>query len=117
MGSDEQSVPPQRDPWAAGEAGHPDGPRRDPKSRSNLSGISAGRTVIVTDLAPELPSNRHQALLAFGVEPGRRLQVLQQSPLTVIRVNHLELALEHELAGLILVEESQTTAPYDPTSA
>lgn len=69
----------------------------------NLAAIPVGECAVVTALAPEMPLHRRQALLAYGVEPGKCLHLLQQSPLTVIRVDQMELALEKELAELINV--------------
>ncbi len=36
--------------------------------------------------------------------PGRLVQVLQQEPVTVVRADHTELALEGDLASKVLVE-------------
>lgn len=69
----------------------------------SLDAIPVGECAEVINLAPEMPLHRRQALLAYGVEPGKCLHLLQQSPLTVLRVDQMELALEKELARLINV--------------
>lgn len=37
-------------------------------------------------------------LQGYGIAPGRELEVVQQSPVTVVRVDHVELALERSVA-------------------
>ena len=44
-------------------------------------------------------------LLAYGLVPGVRVQVLQKSPAVVLRVGETELALEEALAASIEVED------------
>lgn len=43
-------------------------------------------------------------LRAYGIAPGAQLQVIQQRPETVVRIERTELALEAELAALVMVE-------------
>jgi Fe2+ transport system protein FeoA len=43
-------------------------------------------------------------LLGRGVRPGKSVRVLQNSPEVVIQVDHLQIALEKELARLITVD-------------
>jgi len=49
-------------------------------------------------------STRRQQLLAYGLSIGSLVRVVQQSPATVVLVEHTELALERDLARMILVE-------------
>jgi Fe2+ transport system protein FeoA len=44
-------------------------------------------------------------LQAFGVVPGHRVRVLQHSPVTVVKIDYTELALENDMARLIQVGE------------
>lgn len=44
-------------------------------------------------------------LQAYGLIPGYWVRVQQHSPVTVIQIDHLELALENELARQVLIEE------------
>ena len=70
----------------------------------NLGQAPTGHSAIITKFRAEMPLNRRQALISYGVEPGKCVHVLQQTPLTVFRVAQVELALERELASLIAVE-------------
>lgn len=47
---------------------------------------------------------RAERLRAYGLAPGATLEVLQQRPVTVIRIEQTELAVEAEIAGVLLVE-------------
>lgn len=46
---------------------------------------------------------RQSQLQAYGLIPGRQVQVLQVWPVVVVLLEHTELALENELAGQIWV--------------
>lgn len=48
--------------------------------------------------------SRPLQMQAYGLVPGRLVQVLQQEPVTVVRADHTELALEGDLASKVLVE-------------
>lgn len=50
-----------------------------------------------------LPPRRRDQLLAYGIAPGRCVDVLQTVPVTVVRVESTELALERSLSGAIEV--------------
>ena len=43
-------------------------------------------------------------MLAYGLMPGKPVRVRWQSPLTVLEVDRIELALEPELAAMVEVE-------------
>jgi Fe2+ transport system protein FeoA len=43
-------------------------------------------------------------LQAYGLLPGRRVLVLQQSPVTIIQIEYTELAFEHEIARQVQVQ-------------
>jgi len=49
-------------------------------------------------------SARRQQLLAYGLAVGTLVRVVQQTAATVVLIEHTELALERDLARLILVE-------------
>lgn len=68
-----------------------------------LTTISAPCLVRVVDVARE-GGERAERLRAYGLAPGATLEVLQQRPVTVIRIEHTELAVEAEIAGVLLVE-------------
>jgi Fe2+ transport system protein FeoA len=46
---------------------------------------------------------RRQRLQAYGLCLGQHLHVVQQSPVTIIRAAHTELAMEKDLARSIVV--------------
>jgi ferrous iron transport protein A len=60
---------------------------------------------------------KRSQLQAYGVVPGRVLVVLQQRPVTVLLVDHTELAIESDLARGIRVQRSARPALIDPTAA
>ena len=47
---------------------------------------------------------RERSLTAFGLVPGAEVEIVQQRPACVIRVDQTELALDREIANEILVE-------------
>jgi Fe2+ transport system protein FeoA len=67
-----------------------------------LADIPAGTQVQVQSFRPMDPI-RHQRLQAYGLCLGQRLQVVQQSPVTIVQAGHTELAMEKDLAGSIIV--------------
>lgn len=72
-----------------------------------LAGIRPGRQAKILGFSANLPPDRLAHLQAYGLLPGRRVQVLQHTPVTVVQIEHFELALERELARGIQVEEEQ----------
>lgn len=71
-----------------------------PNPGRTLAGALPGGDVAVvgfTDGTAEL----RERLLAYGLIPGQTLRVLAQKPLTVVQVEHTELALERELADCV----------------
>ena len=69
----------------------------------------------IADLAPGMEARiislqavqdvRREQLLAYGVAPGRTIQVLQRSPVTILKVDQTELAIENDVASRITVAE------------
>lgn len=59
----------------------------------------------VIGFLPGLPRERRAHLQAYGLVPGYWVRVIQQSPVTVVQVEHTELALERELARGVQVAE------------
>jgi Fe2+ transport system protein FeoA len=53
--------------------------------------------------APGLPPEHWAHLQAYGLVPGRYVRVLQHTPVTIVQVEHCEIALEDELACQIRV--------------
>jgi Fe2+ transport system protein FeoA len=52
---------------------------------------------------PGLSASQRAHLQAYGLAPGCRLRVLRHKPVTIVLIDHLELALETQLAGSIAV--------------
>jgi Fe2+ transport system protein FeoA len=63
-----------------------------PGVRVRVSGIGAGA------------AEWREHLQAYGISRGREIQVVQQSPVTVVRVDHVDLAFEARIAREIAVE-------------
>ncbi len=63
-----------------------------------LSEARRGQQAVVRGFAPGFPASRQAHLLAYGLTPGARVRVLQHRPVTIIQVEHLEIALERSLA-------------------
>jgi len=47
---------------------------------------------------------RERSLTAYGLVPGAKVEIVQQNPACVIRIDQTELALDREIADEILVE-------------
>jgi Fe2+ transport system protein FeoA len=78
---------------------HADGPLPD----LMLAELSPGEEASV--VAFEGPAaDRRAQLQAYGLVPGRRLRVVQQRPVTVLLVDHTELAIEGDLARGVKVQ-------------
>jgi Fe2+ transport system protein FeoA len=52
----------------------------------------------------KIPTKRRAQLEAYGVTPGAHVRVLQHSPVTIILIDQLELALEGELAKQVHIK-------------
>jgi Fe2+ transport system protein FeoA len=68
-----------------------------------LNDVVPGSHACIAGFSEDLPSQQREHLQAYGLVEGRKVRVLQHSPATVVRVEHLELALEAELAGKVRV--------------
>jgi Fe2+ transport system protein FeoA len=78
----------------------------DRPQMQNLRQVSPGKRVRVTGFTPRLNAERRAHLQAYGVIPGHWVQVTQHSPVTVVRIEQTEIALESGLASEILIGES-----------
>jgi Fe2+ transport system protein FeoA len=68
-----------------------------------LAKVPAGKQITIAGYDKLSPSFR-QHLQAYGLLPGRTVQVLAQKPVTIVQVEQTELAFEVEIADQILVE-------------
>lgn len=73
-------------------------------NRKNLSLAlaPAGKIVQITGFGP-LSNAERQHLQAYGLLPGRSVQVLAQKPVTIVLVEQTELAFETEIAAQVQV--------------
>jgi len=58
-----------------------------------------------------------ERLQAYGLAPGREVEVVQHAPVTVVRVDHVDLAFEAGIARGIIVSTGAEPAPERPESA
>lgn len=70
----------------------------------SLAELKPGQPARVTGFSARLDPDRKVHLQAYGVVPGRLVKVSQHSPVTVMQVEHTELALERDMARQIEVE-------------
>jgi Fe2+ transport system protein FeoA len=74
-----------------------------------LADVPAGAVALVEELDGLPPESRHQ-LQAYGLAPGCSVRIVQQSPVTVVRVEHLDLAFEPEIARGVRVRKEAASA-------
>jgi len=68
-----------------------------------LNEIKPGQKARVLRFDDNFPHSRRAYLMAYGVAPGYWIDVLQQSPITVVQIEWTELALENDLSRDIWV--------------
>jgi Fe2+ transport system protein FeoA len=76
-----------------------------PGSSLTLLEVPAGNQVKIKGFAPDLSPARKSQLQAYGLVPGYWVEVLQHSPVTVVKIEQSEMAMENDLARLVWVEE------------
>lgn len=64
-----------------------------------------GSTATIAGFSGETLAETRERLLAYGLLPGQALRILAQKPLTVLQIEHTELALERELARCVTIED------------
>jgi Fe2+ transport system protein FeoA len=82
--------------------------RKRPDCPDRLADAPPGCRVCMAGFSEEGVCWRER-LQAYGVSPGSEIEVVQQSPVTVVRVDHVELAFERSVARDIIVR-----APSSP---
>jgi Fe2+ transport system protein FeoA len=65
--------------------------------RTTLAQLAPGGTALISDL-DGLDVSWREHLQAYGLVPGRNVDVVQQAPVTVVQVDHTNVALERRLA-------------------
>ncbi len=73
------------------------------KSQKQLAELPPGSRSFVSGFQPHLSLENKARLQAYGLTPGQEILVLQQSPVTIVLIEHLELALETEMAKTVIV--------------
>lgn len=58
---------------------------------------------MIAGFTEDLTPTRKAQLQAYGLVPGYWVEVLQHSPVTVVKIEHSELAMENGLASQVLV--------------
>jgi Fe2+ transport system protein FeoA len=77
----------------------------------NLAGAPRGSQVQVIGFSQKISPERRNQLAAYGLTPGAKVLVIQQSPVTVIQIDHIELALEGDLAQFVQIQSESSTLP------
>jgi Fe2+ transport system protein FeoA len=78
----------------------------DQNSQLTLADVPPGCKAKVVRFAADFPPDRRAYLQSYGLVMDYWVQVVQHSPITIVRLDHLELALENELASGIIVQMS-----------
>jgi Fe2+ transport system protein FeoA len=73
-------------------------------SQCTLADLPLGHGAQVADVSA-LPAVQREQLQGYGILPGRVLRVTQRTPVTVVQIEHTELALETEIARAVRVDE------------
>ena len=69
-----------------------------------LTDIPPGTAAKVVGFSEDLSHKRRAYLQAYGLVPNYLVKVVQHSPVTIVRLDHIELALENDLARGIHVQ-------------
>lgn len=98
--------------WRPGAASPPPGLPEPAQSsgearpnHATLRDLPPGSRARVCEYASRTPARCREALTSYGLCPGQWLCVRRTSPVTVIEVDQLELALEQELAQWIEIDQ------------
>jgi Fe2+ transport system protein FeoA len=91
--------------WRFGHRHHPRRGRcrRSAGLQATLADLHPGEGAQLMGFAPGLPQELWVHLQAYGLVPGRYVRVLQHNPVTVVQVEHCEIALEEDLACQICI--------------
>ncbi len=70
-----------------------------------LIDVPPGHEISVRGFSESISASNLAHLQAYGVVLGQKLFIQQQSPVTMVRFEHTELALDRDLAQNILVQD------------
>ena len=76
--------------------------------RTTLADVPPGRKAEIIGFSAGFPADRRAYLQAYGLVENYWVQVVQHSPVTIVKLDHIELALESDLAKGILVQSELT---------
>ena len=79
-------------------------PDRERVSPCALADVPLDCRARVADVSA-LPVAQREQLHGYGLLPGRVLRVMQRTPVTVVQIDHIELAIELEVAQAVQVDE------------
>lgn len=72
-----------------------------------LSQVRPGNQALIRGFDASLPAAQRQHLQAYGLQPGRAITVIAQFPVTIIQIEHTELAFEARIARGVMVSREQ----------
>ena len=78
---------------------------------STLLDVIPGEDAIITGFSG-IGKTEEKSLYAYGFLPGRRVQVLSQSPVTIVQIEQTELAFEGQIAHSIQVTKADFQATH-----
>ena len=76
-----------------------------------LADVPPGSQVELVGFSDNFPADRKAYLQSYGLVLNHQVQVVQQKPITIIRLDNIELALENGLAEGIMVLLTPTERP------
>jgi Fe2+ transport system protein FeoA len=79
-------------------------PEGAPASACALADVPLNGRVRVLDVSA-LPTAQREQLHGYGLVPGGVLRVTQHAPVTVVQIEHTELAIETEVARAVRVDQ------------
>jgi len=82
-----------------------------------LDRVPAGTTARLAEPEPSLASSFRELLAAYGLVPGHLVTVVAQEPMTVVLCDHVELAIERDVAAKLRVDAWSTLRGARPVSA
>jgi Fe2+ transport system protein FeoA len=75
---------------------------------TTLADVPSGGKAEIIGFSAGFPPDRRAYLQAYGLVENYSVQVVQHSPVIIVKIDHIELALESDLARGILVQSSVT---------
>lgn len=72
---------------------------------TTLADVPVGGDAWVVKFCERIARTRRDQLQAYGLSPGQKVRIEQHFPVTIVQIEHIEIALERSLAELILVHD------------